>query len=136
MFCLVPFVFAILAAIAIPAYQEYIIRAQVSEGLVLADGAKTAVAEYYANRQSMPSDNTSAGLAQSTSIAGKYVSSVDVSDGKITIAFDTLPANVMIRNDVLVLYPSPDSQGGIHWRCGGPETTVPQRYLPIACRGQ
>lgn len=135
-FLIVPFVLAILAAIAIPAYQDYLIRSQVAEGLALADGAKVAVAEYYANRQSLPSDNASAGLAQSSSIAGKYVSGVDVSGGKITVAFDMVPANAMIRNDVLVLEPLPDSHGEIRWRCGGPETTVPQRYLPIACRGQ
>jgi Tfp pilus assembly major pilin PilA len=135
-FCLVPFVIAVLAAISIPAYQDYIVRAQVSEGLILSDGAKTAMSEYYANRKSMPPDNPSAGLAQSTSITGKYVSSVDVSGGKITIAFDSVQANVNIRQDVLVLSPSQDSNGRIQWHCGGPETTVPQKYLPISCREQ
>jgi Tfp pilus assembly major pilin PilA len=135
-FCIVPFVIAILAAIAIPAYQDYIIRAQVSEGLVLSDGAKTAVSEYYANRHALPPDNPSAGLAQNTSITGKYVSSVDVSGGKITVAFDSVSANVNIRQDVLVLSPSPDSDGHIQWHCGGSETTVPQKYLPISCREQ
>jgi len=135
-FCIVPLVIAILAAIAIPAYQDYIIRSQVSEGFVVADGAKAAMAEYYANRQSLPPDNPSAGLAQSTSIAGKYVSSVDISGGRITVAFDSAHTNLSIRNDVLVLSPSPDSSGHIQWRCGGPETTVPQKYLPNSCREQ
>jgi Tfp pilus assembly major pilin PilA len=135
-FCIVPFVIAILAAIAIPAYQDYLIRVQVSEGLVLSDGAKTAVSEYYANRQSMPPDNPSAGLAQSTSITGKYVSSVDVSGGKITVAFDAVSANVNIRQDVLVLSPTQDGSGHLQWHCGGTETTVPQKYLPISCREQ
>jgi len=133
-FCIVPFAIAILAAISIPAYQDYIIRTQVSEGLVLGDGAKTAMAEYYSNNQSMPPDNPSAGLAQSTSIVGKYVSSVDVSGGKITVAFDTVSSNIQIRNDVLVLTPFKDSNGTIGWRCGGPETTVPNKYLPSSCR--
>jgi Tfp pilus assembly major pilin PilA len=135
-FCIVPFVIAILAAIAIPAYQDYIIRTQVSEGLALADGAKTAVSEYYANRQSLPPDNPSAGLAQNTSITGKYVSSVNVSGGKITVAFDSVSANVNIRQDVLILSPSPDGDGRIQWHCGGPETTLPQKYLPTSCREQ
>ncbi len=56
-------IIAILAAIALPAYQDYVIRSQVSEGAVLSDGAKTAVAEYYSNRGAAPADNTSAGLA-------------------------------------------------------------------------
>ena len=133
-FCIVPFVIAILAAISIPAYQDYIIRTQVSEGLVLGDGAKTAMAEYYSNNQSLPPDNPSAGLAQSTSIVGKYVSSVDVSGGKITVAFDTASSNIQIRNDVLVLTPFRDGSGNLGWRCGSPETTVPEKYLPISCR--
>ncbi len=56
-------IIAILAAIALPAYQDYVIRSQVSEGAVLSDGAKTAVAEYYSNRGAAPADNISAGLA-------------------------------------------------------------------------
>jgi Tfp pilus assembly protein PilE len=133
-FCIVPFVIAILAAISIPAYQDYLVRTQVAEGAVLADGARTAVAEYYANRHALPADNAAAGLAQSSSIAGRYVSSVQVSDGTITVSFGTLQANRVIRNDVLVLSPSPDSSGQLRWRCGGMETTVPQRYLPTSCR--
>lgn len=133
-FSIVPFMIAILAAIAIPAYQDYIIRAQVTEGLVLGDGAKTAMAEYYSTHQSLPSDNASAGLAQSSSMVGRYVSSVDVSGGRITVAFDTVSANTRIRNDVLVLTPFRDSSGNLGWRCGGPGTTVPEKYLPLACR--
>ncbi len=134
LFCVMPFVIAILAAISIPAYQDYIIRTQVSEGLVLGAGAKTAIAEYYSNKQSFPPDNPSAGLAQSTSIVGKYVSSVDVSGGKITVAFDTTSANIQIRNDLLVLTPFRDSNGNFGWRCGGTDTTVPEKYLPTSCR--
>ncbi len=133
-FFIVPFVIAILAAISIPAYQDYLTRAQVSEGMVLADGAKTAVAEYYANRHSLPADNAAAGLAQGPSITGRYVSSVEVSDGMIVVSFSTPSANANIRNDVLVLNPSPDSSGELHWRCGGTETTLPEKYLPHFCR--
>ncbi|HWU77406.1 MAG TPA: pilin [Rhodanobacter sp.] len=136
LFCLVPFVIAILAAISIPAYQDYLIRTQVSEGMVLADGARTAVAEYYANRHALPADNAIAGLASSNSITGRYVSGVTVSDGAITVSFGTYHANRNIRNDVLVLAPSPNSSGGLDWRCGGNGTTVPQRYLPSSCRQQ
>lgn len=133
-FCLVPFGIAILAAISIPAYQDYVIRTQVTEGAALADGARTAVTAYYANRHSLPTDNAAAGLAQSGSIAGRYVSSVAVADGTITVRFDTYQSNSSIRNDVLVLAPSPNGDGRLHWRCGNTGTTVPQRYLPSSCR--
>jgi Tfp pilus assembly major pilin PilA len=131
-FCIVPFV-AILAAISIPAYQDYVIRTQVSEGLVLGDAAKTAMAEYYANNGSMPSDNSAAGLAQSTAISGKYVSSVDISAGRITVSYDTPAANPAIRDKMLVLTPSKDGNGVIHWECST-GTTLPNKDLPVSCR--
>ncbi len=132
-FCIVPFVIAILAAISIPAYQDYVIRTQVSEGLVLGDAAKTAMAEYYANNGSMPSDNSAAGLAQSTAISGKYVSSVDISAGRITVSYDTPAANPAIRDKMLVLTPSKDGNGVIHWECST-GTTLPNKDLPVSCR--
>ena len=61
-------IIAILAAIAIPAYQDYVIRSQVSEGMSLLDGSKTAVAEFYSNRGHFPTNNESAGLAPKASI--------------------------------------------------------------------
>src|SRR4051794_33326964 len=80
-------IIAILAAIALPAYQDYVIRSQVSEGSVLADGAKTAVAEFYSNVGHPPSNNTSAGLAGPISITGKFVDMLDVVGGTITTTF-------------------------------------------------
>src|SRR5690625_1528500 len=74
-------IIAILAAIAIPAYQNYVIRAQVSEGMTLSDGAKTAVAEYYTNHGTFPTSNASAGLSPAADIKGKYVTQVDASGG-------------------------------------------------------
>jgi Tfp pilus assembly major pilin PilA len=128
---IVPFI-AILAAIAIPAYQSYVVRTQVAEGMALADGAKTAFSAYYNNRHTVPSDNAAAGLAPDTSITGRYVSSVDVSGGKITVAFDSAAANATIRDKVLVL--SPETSGSqITWTCSA-ESTVPARDLPLGCR--
>lgn len=132
-FCIVPFVIAILAAIAIPAYQDYITRSQVSEGLVLSDSAKTAMAEYYANNNSLPADNSAAGLAQSTAITGRYVSSVDVSGGRVTVSYNTPAANPAIRDKVLVLTPSKDGNGLIRWECST-GTTLPNKDLPVSCR--
>ncbi|MDR3385472.1 MAG: pilin, partial [Rudaea sp.] len=92
-------IIAILAAIALPAYQDYVIRSQVSEGSVLADGAKTAFAEFYSNRGTYPTSNASAGLATNTSIVGNYVKSVDVATtaGKITVTYNSTNANAKIQ---------------------------------------
>src|SRR5574339_639892 len=81
-------IIGILAAIAIPQYAEYTNRAKVSEGLQLAAGAKTAVAEYYSSQAAWPADEAAAGIATSTSITGNSVSSVDVTAGVITITYN------------------------------------------------
>src|SRR5580692_2062117 len=84
-------IIAILAAIAIPAYQDYVIRSQVSEGSSLAEGSKTALAEFYSNKGYFPANNVSAGVATATSIVGNYVQSVTVSGstatGTITVLY-------------------------------------------------
>jgi len=128
-------IIAILAAIALPAYQDYVIRSQVSEGSVLADGAKTAVAEFYSNRGVFPTANASAGLATSTSIIGNYVSQVGVANtGKITATYGG-QANKNINGKTLVFSPYSSGGGSLAWSCkasGG--TTVPSKYLPSSCR--
>ncbi|MEO5813462.1 MAG: pilin [Rhodanobacter sp.] len=128
-------IIAILAAIAIPAYQDYVVRAQVSEGATLTDGAKTAVAEFAANRGSMPADNTAAGLAAAGSITGSYVSEVKVVNGVITAKFSkTAPqkANTAIDGDTFVLSPITAGGGSVVWHCS--TSTVAQKYLPTSCR--
>ena len=131
-------IIAILAAIAIPAYQDYLIRAQVSEGAVLTDGAKTAVAEYYSNSGTFPPSQTSAGLASPASITGTYVSSVTLTAGTgvITAQFSkTSPqkANAAIDGDMLELSPT-TSMGSIKWTCKAGATAIPAKYLPSSCR--
>jgi len=124
-------IIAILAAIAIPAYQDYLIRAQVTEGMSLASGAKSAVWDFVSNTGEYPSSNASAGLATDTDIKGSYVSSVDVKGGKITVAFQGAKANQAIRNAVFVL--SPTTVGGsITWSCT--PSTLDGKYLPSNCR--
>ena len=131
-------IIGILAAIAIPAYQNYTIRAQVSEGLSLADGAKTALAEYFTNHGSFPSANQSAGLATAASITGNYVSSVDAgtTPGQIIITYSkTSPqkANSAIDTDKLVLSARTTS-GSIQWTCKAATSGgVPAKYLPSSC---
>ncbi|EMT3511177.1 pilin [Neisseria gonorrhoeae] len=74
----------ILAAVALPAYQDYTARAQVSEAILLAEGQKSAVTEYYLNHGKWPEDNTSAGVASASEIKGKYVQKVEVNNGVVT----------------------------------------------------
>jgi len=127
-------IIAILAAIAIPAYQDYLVRTQVSEGAVLTDGAKTAVAEFYSNTGRMPANNTSAGLATAASITGKYVDNVNVAAGGIITATFGKQANTAITGagtDTFVLSPVTHS-GSIAWTCTG--SKVNQKYLPTSCR--
>ncbi len=123
-------IIAILAAIALPAYQDYLIRAQVSEGISLATGARAAVWDFVSQRGRMPPNNQSAGLPSSTSIAGKYVTSVDATGGIITVAYGG-QANASITGGALLL--SPFTHGGsIEWSCRS--TTLSGRYLPTSCR--
>jgi type IV pilus assembly protein PilA len=127
-------IIAILAAIALPAYQDYLIRAQVSEGVVLADGAKTAVAETFSNTGTFPADNPSAGLATAASITGKYVTSVDVSvvPGTITVTYGNR-ANSAITGDTIQLVASNTTSGAsVIWTCTS--TTLNVKYLPTSCR--
>ena len=128
-------IIAILAAIAIPAYQNYLIRSQVSEGAVLTDGAKTALSEYYSNTGKFPSTNASAGLATSTSITGKYISKVDIGavPGIIQATFNSSTANAAIQTKVFALS-AITSSGSISWNCKGVKTTVDPKYLPSSCR--
>jgi type IV pilus assembly protein PilA len=130
-------IIAILAAIALPAYQNYLIRSQVSEGSVLADGAKTAVAEFFTNTGNYPTANASAGLASSVSITGKFVSKLTVGGGLITATFSkTAPqrANAAIDGDTLVFSPAGTATAGsVKWTCKA-TSTVPQQYLPTICR--
>ena len=128
-------IIGILAAIAIPAYQDYTIRAQVSEGLNLGGGAKTAVSEYYQDRGVWPDGNdgaNSAGLAPAANIIGKYVTSVSVGsvDGVITVTYGG-DAHASITGNTLTLT-ALDNIGSISWTCAS--TALADKHLPAACR--
>jgi type IV pilus assembly protein PilA len=131
-------IIAILAAIAIPQYQNYLIRTQVSEGVNLADGAKTAMAEFYNNKGHFPLNNSSAGLPPALSIKGKYVTGVDVSTavGKITTTYGNEVNTKLTTGGAKILVLSGRDDGGsINWNCkSGAGTTVPDQYLPTVCR--
>jgi type IV pilus assembly protein PilA len=146
-------IIGILAAIAIPAYQDYTIRAQVSEGMNLAAAAKAAVAESFLNRGAAPANRTQAGMSgNATDTRGKYVSQVEVANGVITVTYGGAEVNDAIDGDTLVLTPYVTPDNSVAWRCAGAPVpgnianTMPgatysngslaaePRYLPAACR--
>ena len=123
-------IIGILAAIALPAYQDYTKRAKVSEGLSLAGGAKAAVAETFVSENSWPSTNTDAGLpAAINSVGNNPVKSVLVSaGGVITVTY----GDAVEDDATLVLTPS-DAGGGIQWACSNTGTDM-GRFVPSNCR--
>ena len=147
-------IIGILAAIAIPAYQDYTIRSQVSEGLSLAGAAKAAVAESFSQTGNAPNNREVAGMsANSTDTSGKYVTAVAVANGTISITYGN-EANQKIRAQVLALTPYETPDASVAWRCGNSiqpagtnllgsggnvtaaygATNVTAKYLPKACR--
>ena len=112
-------IIGILAAIAIPAYQDYTIRAQVTEGLNLAGAAKAAVAESFSNTGVAPANRTAAGMSLTpTDTNGKYVLSVNVTNGSITVAYGN-GANAALTGQTLGLTPYETADKSVAWRCGG-----------------
>jgi len=129
-------IIGILAAIAIPAYQDYTVRAQVSEGLNLGGGAKTAVTEFFQDRGAWPADNAEAGLsAVITDIRGKYVESVEVTataaNGVVTVVYGgDAHATLLLGNDITLT--ATDAGGSVTWECTS--GSLPDRHLPASCR--
>ena len=135
-------IIAILAAIAISQYQDYVIRSQVSEGSSLADGVKTAVGEFYNNYGRFPANtpaNVSLGLAQAASIVGSYVGSISISNTGIVSAHYSngtgFKANAKINNATLLFSPITKA-GSMVWTCkkGTSGTTLQDKWLPASCR--
>ncbi|HEZ5050463.1 TPA: pilin [Neisseria meningitidis] len=111
----------ILAAVALPAYQDYTARAQVSEAILLAEGQKSAVTEYYLNHGKWPGGNSDAGVASSSTIKGKYVQSVEVAKGVITATMLSTGVNKEIQGKKLSLWAKRQA-GSVKWFCGQPVT--------------
>ncbi len=138
-------IIGILAAIAIPAYQDYTIRAQVTEGLSLASAVKTSVAEVYADEGAWPALLADAGIANSP--VGKYVTDIAIADGTITITYGD-QANANIAGGLLSLKPLLSENNDVVWVCGnkGPPagtmtdssggnlTDLDEKYMPSNCR--
>ncbi|HEZ2483627.1 TPA: pilin, partial [Neisseria meningitidis] len=109
----------ILAAVALPAYQDYTARAQVSEAILLAEGQKSAVTEYYLNHGEWPANNSSAGVASASDIKGKYVQSVEVKNGVVTATMASSNVNNEIKGKKLSLWAKRQA-GSVKWFCGQP----------------
>ncbi len=120
-----------LAALAIPAYQDYSIRAQIAEGLTLSAGAKTAVSEYYVDRGAWPKNNQKAGLADQNDIIGKYTNRLSVKNNVIEIRYGN-DANNAIFNERIELT-AVDNAGSISWTCAS-AGNIQANHLPAACR--
>ena len=120
-------IIGILAAIAIPAYQDYTIRSQVTEGLNLAASVKASVAEFYAQNGTWPDDLVAIGMDVNNPPSGKYVSQILLDNGTINITYSAQPpfqANANIDTDVLSIRPmisgqnAATSNGDVVWNCG------------------
>jgi len=152
-------IIGILASIAIPAYTNYTIRSQVSEGLMLASSLKTPILQSFLDKGVVPVNRAAAGVhASATATSGSYVKSMNVDNGRIDVTYGN-SANVVIADAVLTLTPYESTGGGIVWRCGSADVpkssgselelagtaigvgiavyaapTVPPQYLPANCR--
>jgi type IV pilus assembly protein PilA len=124
-------IIGVLAAIAIPAYQDYTTRAQASEGLSLAGGAKTAVSEYFMDRGMWPNDNSSAGLADEHDIRGKYTEHIEVENNVIEIKYGFDSHSKIF--DEKILLTATDNRGSLSWTCAS-AGVIQARHLPGACR--
>ena len=129
-------IIGILAAVAIPQYQNYVARAQVSEALSLASGAKVAVAEYFNTNGTFPADNSTAGLTEPTDFKGNWVESVTVSvvggNALITALFSSTDAHSKIQGGEVTLT-AVDHGGSIGFACSSSGTTDISAYLPSSC---
>lgn len=143
-------VIAILALIAIPSFQNQIVRDQINNALPLADIVKAPIAASWALVQTLPAENSSAGLPAADKIVNNYISSVLVRNGAIHITFGNR-ANGLIQGKILTLRPAVVEDAPVvpvAWVCGyaeGPgkmtvkgenRTNIPANYLPFACRAR
>jgi len=148
-------IIGVLAAIAIPAYQNYTIRAQVTEGINMAALAKTPITDAFLSNGEAPANRSEAGLTSNpTDTVGKYTSSVNIDNGVLIVTFGN-EANAQITGLTFTLTPYETSDLGVVWRCGEVPApvglspmgtsgggnaaeyvapTVPPQYLPASCR--
>jgi type IV pilus assembly protein PilA len=153
-------IIGILAAIALPAYQDYTIRAQAAEGPVMASGLKTTIADFYSAKGTWPTNNTEAVCGNTTAPSncttglnasdnkGNYVSSITVANGDLQIEYGN-KSNADLSGRILTLKPGIDAAKNITWICGNASTpsgvtiansaatvvtTVSTKHLPASCK--
>ena len=149
-------IIGILAAIAIPAYQNYTIRAQVAEGLNMAAMAKAPVVDAFLNTGQAPVDRAQAGMSiNATDTQGKYVASIAINNGVVVVTYGN-EANAIIQGATLTMTPYESVDLSVAWRCGNAPVpagglptmgttgggnaaiyvapTVANQYLPSGCR--
>jgi type IV pilus assembly protein PilA len=147
-------IIGILAALAIPAYQDYLIRTQASEGLAMASAAKAAVAEYRANKGIWPANNSAAGIGVIGEINGKYVSGVEIQNGGILVYYGNEANTTKLLPYQVGITPGASTNGDVVWKCGygadpadpaweggatsatdtAAATDLDGKYLPSVCR--
>lgn len=140
-------IIGILAVIALPAYQDYTARAQVSEAISLMEGQKSAVVEYYADKGAWPTSNTQAGIADKGSIKGKYVDEVEIeANGVITAKMKAADVNNEIKGKTVSLTPhattagtgnaAATANGSFTWTCTSDSKNggIESKFLPSSCR--
>jgi type IV pilus assembly protein PilA len=142
-------IIGILAAIAIPAYRDYTVRSQITEGLNFAAAAKTSVSDSFISSGTWPTNNAEAGMGAAADIRSKYVTSVTVTNsGNITVVYGN-NVNSEVDTETLVFTPWTSPNGDVSWQCGDrtmPATltiaagavtqigSVDQKYRPSQCR--
>ena len=125
-------IIGILAAVALPAYQDYTTRAKVSEGLTLASAAKTAVSEHVMSLSTYPAANADAGYDGATT---DIVSSIEVDAGLVTVTYDGADTGLGLGTDYTVELSPVTSSSGVAWTCrAGSSDPLPAKYLPSNCR--
>ena len=141
-------IIGILAGVAIPSYQTYMTRAQVTEALVIADELKTSIKDFYNYKGEFPRTNSQAGIPDAKKLIGNYVTSIELADGAFHITMGN-KVNKNLKNKILTLRPvvvvgSPASP--FSWLCGNSKavqgmkavgdnrTDIERGYLPSACR--
>ncbi|MDN7132481.1 pilin [Halomonas sp. MC140] len=132
-------IIGVLASFAVPQYQNYVGRAQVGEALSLMSPVKAAISEYHITHGVFPDDNEQAGLSAPDQLSGRYVASIDVSQGEPGVTVITMQESSVVseleQGGTLVFDPNGEGGEGIDWECkAGGGNEIDPKFLPSECR--